>query len=114
TNARHLEAAMIPETPDLATLDLSFISLTLVVPAVAGIMRPGGTLLAPGKPQFEAGRGQVGEGGGGGGPEVRAAAVTRVRRAAAALALDVRGEADSVLPGPKGNREVFLWLVRPA
>jgi len=114
TNARHLEAAMIPETPDLATLDLSFISLTLVVPAVAGIMRPGGTLLALVKPQFEAGRGQVGKGGVVRDPEVRAAAVTRVRRAAAALALDVRGEADSVLPGPKGNREVFLWLVRPA
>jgi 23S rRNA (cytidine1920-2'-O)/16S rRNA (cytidine1409-2'-O)-methyltransferase len=114
TNARYLAARMLPETPDLATMDVSFISLTLVLPAVTGILRPGGTILALVKPQFEAGRGQVGKGGIVRDPEVRAAAVMRVRRAAEALGLDVRGEADSVLPGPRGNREVFLWLVRPA
>ena len=64
------------------------------------------------KPQFEAGRGQVGKGGVVRDPAVRTAAVARVRDAAAALGLDVCGEADSVLPGPKGNREVFLWLAR--
>jgi 23S rRNA (cytidine1920-2'-O)/16S rRNA (cytidine1409-2'-O)-methyltransferase len=64
------------------------------------------------KPQFEAGRDQVGKGGVVRDPAVRAAAVTRVRHAAVALGLEVRGETDSVLPGPKGNREVFLWLAR--
>ena len=103
TNARHL-----------ATMDVSFISLTLVLPAVRNVLRPGGMIVALVKPQFEAGRGQVGKGGVVREPEVRAAAVTRVQEAAAALGLDVRGAAESVLPGPKGNREVFLWLARPA
>jgi 23S rRNA (cytidine1920-2'-O)/16S rRNA (cytidine1409-2'-O)-methyltransferase len=78
------------------------------------VLRPGGTVLALVKPQFEAGRGQVGKGGVVRDPTVRAGAVVRVRQAAAALGLEFRGEADSVLPGPKGNREVFLWLVRRA
>ena len=64
------------------------------------------------KPQFEAGRGQVGKGGVVRDPAVRAAAVARVRDDAQALGLSVRGQSDSVLPGPKGNREAFLWLVR--
>jgi 23S rRNA (cytidine1920-2'-O)/16S rRNA (cytidine1409-2'-O)-methyltransferase len=112
TNARHLEPRALPETPDLATIDVSFISLTLVLPPVRDVLRPGGTVLALVKPQFEAGRGQVGKGGVVRDPAVRAGAVVRVRQAADALGLEVRGEADSVLPGPKGNREVFLWLVR--
>jgi 23S rRNA (cytidine1920-2'-O)/16S rRNA (cytidine1409-2'-O)-methyltransferase len=114
TNARHLAPGTLPEPPDLATLDVSFISLTLVLPAVRNVLRPGGMIVALVKPQFEAGRGQVGKGGVVREPEVRAAAVTRVQEAAAALGLDVRGAAESVLPGPKGNREVFLWLARPA
>jgi len=112
TNARHLTPAVLPEPPDLATLDVSFISLTLVLGAVSQVLRPRATMLAMVKPQFEAGRGQVGKGGVVRDPAVRAAAVARVRDAAAALGLDVRGEADSVLPGPKGNREIFLWLAR--
>ena len=114
TNARHLAPGALPEPPDLATLDVSFISLTLVLPAVRNVLRPGGMIVALVKPQFEAGRGQVGKGGVVREPEARAAAVTRVQEAAAALGLDVRGAAESVLPGAKGNREVFLWLARPA
>jgi 23S rRNA (cytidine1920-2'-O)/16S rRNA (cytidine1409-2'-O)-methyltransferase len=110
TNARRLDPGILPEAADVATIDVSFISLTLVLPAVAGIMAPGGTIVALVKPQFEAGRGQVGKGGVVRDPAVRAAAVARVRQAAAAIALEVHGEADSVLPGPKGNREVFLCL----
>jgi 23S rRNA (cytidine1920-2'-O)/16S rRNA (cytidine1409-2'-O)-methyltransferase len=112
TNARHLTPAVLPEPPDLATIDVSFISLTLVLGAVSQVLRPHASLLAMVKPQFEAGRGQVGKGGVVRDPAVRAAAVARVRDAAAALGLHVRGEADAVLPGPKGNREVFLWLAR--
>ena len=63
------------------------------------------------KPQFEAGRGQVGKGGVVRDDGVRAAAVARdPRRRPRSWGSTVRGEADSVLPGPKGNREVFLWL----
>src|SRR5262245_50319574 len=109
-NARRLEASMLAEAPDLATVDVSFISLKLVLPAVAAVLRPAGIVIALVKPQFEAGRGQVGKGGVVREPAVRAAAVARVREASRALGLTVRGEAESVLPGPKGNREVFLWL----
>ena len=103
---------MLAEPPDLATVDVSFISLALVLPAVAAVLRPAGSMVALVKPQFEAGRGQVGKGGVVRDPAVRAAVVARVRDEAQALGLTVRGESDSVLPGPKGNREVFLWLVR--
>jgi 23S rRNA (cytidine1920-2'-O)/16S rRNA (cytidine1409-2'-O)-methyltransferase len=112
TNARHLEPSALPEPPELVTVDLSFISLTLVLPALAAALRPGGAVVALVKPQFEAGRGQVGKGGVVRDPAVRAAAVARIRAAAAGLGLRVRGEAESVVPGPKGNREVFLWLER--
>jgi 23S rRNA (cytidine1920-2'-O)/16S rRNA (cytidine1409-2'-O)-methyltransferase len=113
TNARHLEARQLPEMPDVATVDVSFISLALVLPAVAGVLRPRGAVVALVKPQFEAGREQVGKGGVVHDPAARAAAVARVRRAAEDLALRVRGEADSVLRGPKGNLETFLWLEKP-
>ena len=113
-NARRLEASMLAEAPDLATVDVSFISLALVLPAVAAVLRPAGSVVALVKPQFEAGRGQVGKGGVVRDPTVRAAAVARVRDEAQTLGLMVRGESDSVLAGPKGNREVFLWLARPA
>jgi 23S rRNA (cytidine1920-2'-O)/16S rRNA (cytidine1409-2'-O)-methyltransferase len=112
TNARRLEASMLAEAPDLVTVDVSFISLALVLPAVAAVLRPAGSLIALVKPQFEAGRDQVGKGGVVRDPAVRAAAVARVRDEAQTLGLTVRGESDSVLPGPKGNREVFLWLTR--
>ena len=113
-NARRLEASMLAEAPDLATVDGSFISLALVLPAVAAVLRPAGSVVALVKPQFEAGRRQVGKGGVVRDPAVRAAAVARVRDDAQALGLTVRGESESVLPGPKGNREVFLWLARSA
>src|SRR5215831_16772254 len=112
TNARHLEASMLAEAPDLVTVDVSFISLALVLPAVAAVLRPAGSVIALVKPQFEAGRDQVRKGGVVRDPAVRAAAVARVRDEAQTLGLTVRGESDSVLPGPKGNREVFLWLTR--
>jgi len=113
-NARRLEASMLGEAPDLATVDVSFISLALILPAVAAVLQPAGSVVALVKPQFEAGRGQVGKGGVVRDPTVRAAAVARIRDEAQTLGLTVRGESDSVLAGPKGNREVFLWLARPA
>lgn len=110
TNARALVAGDLPETPDVATIDVSFISLTLVLPAVRAVVAPGGVVVAMVKPQFEAGRSAVGKGGVVRDPAARAAAVERVRAAAEALGYRVLGQADSVLPGPKGNVEVFLYL----
>jgi len=96
----------------VAVVDVSFISLTRVLPAVATLVRPGGTVVALVKPQFEVGRERVGKGGVVRDPAARAEAVANIRQAAAGLGLTVRGEAESVLPGPKGNREVFLCLIR--
>jgi 23S rRNA (cytidine1920-2'-O)/16S rRNA (cytidine1409-2'-O)-methyltransferase len=107
-NARTLEPADLPFAPSLATIDVSFISLTKVLPAVARCLAPGGEMLAMVKPQFELGRERVGRG------VVRDAADRReaillVARAAGELGLAVRGFASSGLPGPKGNRETFVW-----
>ena len=108
TNARNLSPADLPFPPDLATIDVSFISLAKVLPAVAACLEPGGEVLAMVKPQFELGRGRVRKG------VVRDAgdrreAILSVARAAGDLGLAVRGFASSGLPGPKGNRETFVW-----
>jgi 23S rRNA (cytidine1920-2'-O)/16S rRNA (cytidine1409-2'-O)-methyltransferase len=107
-NARAMTPADLPFAPALATVDVSFISLAKVLPAVARCLAPGGEVLAMVKPQFELGRERVGRG------VVRDAgdrreAILAVARAAAELGLPVRGFASSGLPGPKGNRETFVW-----
>lgn len=107
-NARELELTDLPFVPELATIDVSFISLTKILPAVARCLAAGGEVLAMVKPQFELGRKRVGRG------VVRDAgdrreAILIVTRAANELGLTVRGFASSDLPGPKGNRETFLW-----
>jgi 23S rRNA (cytidine1920-2'-O)/16S rRNA (cytidine1409-2'-O)-methyltransferase len=111
-NARTLAADDVPGTPELVTVDVSFISLALVLPAIARVVPPGGDVVALVKPQFEVGRDAVGKGGVVRDPAQRAAAVARVRAAAVDAGFVVRGEAESVLPGPKGNQEVFVWLSR--
>ncbi len=110
TNARELTPAMLPYVPDLATIDVSFISLTLVLPAVLRCMAGTYDLLAMVKPQFEVGRGQVGKGGVVRDPADRRAALAKVGEAAMALGASVLGCHSSGLPGPKGNRETFLHL----
>jgi 23S rRNA (cytidine1920-2'-O)/16S rRNA (cytidine1409-2'-O)-methyltransferase len=112
-NIRHLPQTAIPEPIDLATLDLSFISLTLVLPKILELLRPGGAILALVKPQFEVGKGQVGKGGVVRDPQLQQAAVARVAAAAAALGLQVSPAFPSPLKGPKGNQEYFLHLIRP-
>jgi 23S rRNA (cytidine1920-2'-O)/16S rRNA (cytidine1409-2'-O)-methyltransferase len=107
-NARAIELADLPFAPSLATVDVSFISLTKVLPAVARCLAPGGEVLAMVKPQFELGKERVGRG------VVRNAAdrreaIVKVAEAARELGLPVRGFASSGLPGPKGNRETFVW-----
>jgi 23S rRNA (cytidine1920-2'-O)/16S rRNA (cytidine1409-2'-O)-methyltransferase len=112
TNARHLAPDFLDEPVDLAVVDVSFISLRLVLPALAPLVRPGGGVLALVKPNFEVGRDRVGAGGVVRDPAVRAAAVRDVVAAATAQGLHVRGEVASPLVGPKGNRETFVWLER--
>jgi 23S rRNA (cytidine1920-2'-O)/16S rRNA (cytidine1409-2'-O)-methyltransferase len=106
-NARELAPGDLPFVPSLATIDVSFISLTKVLPAVAACLTLGGEVLAMVKPQFELGRERVGRG------VVRDdsdrhEAILAVAAAAAELGLPVRGFAPSGLPGPKGNRETFV------
>jgi 23S rRNA (cytidine1920-2'-O)/16S rRNA (cytidine1409-2'-O)-methyltransferase len=112
TNARHLARADLPEACGLVTIDASFISATLLLPRVREVA-PRARVLVLVKPQFEVGRERVGRGGVVRDEADRRAAVARVREAAEALGYAVGGEAESRLPGPKGNREVFLSLEPP-
>jgi 23S rRNA (cytidine1920-2'-O)/16S rRNA (cytidine1409-2'-O)-methyltransferase len=108
-NARDLSAGDLPFAPDLATIDVAFISLRKVLPAVAGCVASGGEVLALVKPQFELGRARVGKGGVVRSAADRREAILAVAEAAGGLGLPVRGLASSGLPGPKGNRETFVW-----
>src|ERR1700759_2137340 len=107
-NARALGPADLPFLASLATVDVSFISLTKILPAVATCLVPGGEVLAMVKPQFELGRERVGRGVVRD-PADRQEAVLKVARAARETGLPVRGIVSSGLPGPKGNRETFVW-----
>jgi 23S rRNA (cytidine1920-2'-O)/16S rRNA (cytidine1409-2'-O)-methyltransferase len=114
TNARDLTPEPLGGAVDLTVADLSFISLRLVLPALASCTRPDGDLLLMVKPQFEVGRTRVGPGGVVRDPALRAAAVLEVAGTAGELGLGVAGVVASTLPGPSGNVELFLWLRRDA
>jgi 23S rRNA (cytidine1920-2'-O)/16S rRNA (cytidine1409-2'-O)-methyltransferase len=121
TNARALTLAMLPSgssgndaLPDLATVDVSFISLAKVLGAVLNCMGAGYDVLALVKPQFELGRGRVGKGGVVRAAKDRREALIGAGQAALALGTAVVGYYSSELPGPKGNRETFIWLTDPA
>jgi 23S rRNA (cytidine1920-2'-O)/16S rRNA (cytidine1409-2'-O)-methyltransferase len=109
-NARSLTADALPYAPDLIVVDVSFISLGKVLPAVLGVAAERFDCLAMVKPQFEVGRGRVGKGGVVRDAEERRAAVAAV---AGAVPASVQGFAPSGLPGPAGNRETFVWLAEP-
>ena len=108
-NVRTLAPEQVAPAPDLVVGDLSFISLTQVLPALVSCAAPTADFVLMVKPQFEVGRELVGAGVVRD-PGLRAAAVTGVARAAAALGLGVAGVTASPLPGPAGNVEYFLWL----
>ena len=112
-NARHLTAEDLPYEPDLITIDVSFIGLAKVLPAVLGCAAPSFDCLALCKPQFEVGRERVGKGGVVRDAGDRRAALTAVAGAAERAGATVLGFAPSGLPGPKGNRETFVWLGEP-
>jgi 23S rRNA (cytidine1920-2'-O)/16S rRNA (cytidine1409-2'-O)-methyltransferase len=114
TNVRTLTPDQIGGPADLTVADLSFISLGLVLPALAACTASDGDLVPMVKPQFEVGRERLGSGGVVRNPEHRADAVLGVARQAAAEGLGVAGVVASPLPGPSGNVEFFLWLRRGA
>jgi len=108
-NARELDPGSFPFEPELATIDVSFISLAKVLPATAVCVPPGGDVLGLVKPQFELGPERVGKGGVVRDAPARREALRSAAIAASTAGLAVQGFASSGLPGPKGNRETFLW-----
>ena len=112
TNIRELTS--LPEQPDIATVDASFISLTKVLPATVALLRPGADIVALVKPQFEAARGEVDRRGVVRDPLVHASVIGRVAAWCVEHRLRVRGVATSPLLGPAGNKEFFLWIQVPA
>lgn len=113
TNAR----TMTPETlggelMDLAVVDASFIGLEKLLPAIAAVLRQGGTLVALVKPQFQVRPDEVGKGGIVRDDALRMRASEEVADAARAAGFEVKGETDCVLPGPGGNRERFLYAIK--
>ena len=113
-NLRHLDPTSLPAPVDLVVADLSFISLTLVLPVLAACARPGADLLVMVKPQFEVGRERLGSGGVVRDAGHREQAVATVAACARDHGLVIRAVEASPLPGPRGNIEYFLWLVSPA
>jgi 23S rRNA (cytidine1920-2'-O)/16S rRNA (cytidine1409-2'-O)-methyltransferase len=111
-NIRELSPAAIPETVGLAVVDVSFISLALVLPTVSRLLSPASDLVALVKPQFEVGKGRVGKGGVVRDPALHLEAVDAVRKVARQLHFTERGFVESPLRGSQGNREFFLhWTV---
>jgi 23S rRNA (cytidine1920-2'-O)/16S rRNA (cytidine1409-2'-O)-methyltransferase len=109
-NARAMKPTELPYAPGLIVIDVSFISLAIVLPPVLACAAARYDCLAMVKPQFEVGRERIGKGGVVREALLRREAIVNVGRAATALGAVVAGVASSGLPGPKGNRETFLWL----
>ena len=114
TNARNLSPAMLPYAPELIVVDVSFISLRTVLPAVLACAAARFDALALVKPQFEVGRGNVGKGGVVRDAELRVRALVEVGSAALAAGAAVLAFWSSGLPGPKGNLETFIQLAEPS
>lgn len=112
-NIRHLAPAALPAQPAMAVVDVSFISLEIVLPKLLELLPPEALVIALVKPQFEVGKGQVGGGGIVRDAAQQQAVVTRLRAAAAALGCTVVGECESPIRGAKGNREFFLAVRTP-
>jgi len=110
TNIRYLTPGDLPWRPELLVADLSFISLTTVLPAMTSIVEPAGDMLLMVKPQFEVGRQAIGRTGVVRDPVLRAASVAKVCDAAWQLGWGAAGITASRVPGPSGNVEFFVWL----
>jgi 23S rRNA (cytidine1920-2'-O)/16S rRNA (cytidine1409-2'-O)-methyltransferase len=109
-NFRYAAAGLLPEKVALAAVDVSFISLRHILPPLRAFLLPGAEVVALVKPQFEVGKGRVGKGGIVRDEGERREAVRAVADFAAEQGYSVRGQAESRIRGPGGNREVFLHL----
>lgn len=114
TNMRHAPADLLPEKVDLIVIDVSFISLRLVLPALGRFAKPGAHVVALVKPQFEVGRDKIGKGGIVRDEAARAVAVDSVAAAARELGFDLVGRTESPITGAKGNVEFLVHLRAPA
>jgi 23S rRNA (cytidine1920-2'-O)/16S rRNA (cytidine1409-2'-O)-methyltransferase len=112
TNIRYIDRSLIPEPVDLAVIDVSFISLTLVLPSVIPLLRDGGRVVALVKPQFEVGKGHVGTGGIVRDERQRRAVTEKVIFSGACLGLEATGVLDSPVKGRKGNQEILVGFRR--
>ena len=114
TNIRTINPELLGERVEIVVADLSFISLTLVMPALVSVTKPEADFLIMVKPQFEVGRENLGAGGVVRDPLLRKGAVLEVANSAYDMGLGTLGVVASPLPGPSGNVEYFLWLRRGA
>jgi 23S rRNA (cytidine1920-2'-O)/16S rRNA (cytidine1409-2'-O)-methyltransferase len=110
TNVRHMAADTITAPVDLVTIDVAFISLKIVVPAITQFLKPDGSILALIKPQFEVGKEQVGKGGVVREPELHQQVIKNLSDFFGTLRLTPQSVYPSPLLGPKGNREFFILL----
>ena len=113
-NARHLKRGDLPELLDLVVIDASFIGLEKLLPAASSLLGPDGEVIALVKPQFQVGQDRVGKGGVVRDPERRRQAVEDAVAASTSFGLSCVARADSVIAGPKGNQETFIWLRKAA
>lgn len=113
TNIRSVTPEQLDEVPELAVIDASFISLAKVLPPTVALLKPGGRIIALIKPQFEAGKGEVGKGGIVRDPAVHDKVIEDVRQTALELGLAVSGVCESPITGADGNREFLILLQLP-
>jgi len=111
TNARYLTLGQLGTRVELVTMDVSFISATMILPALPPLLKSRAEILVLVKPQFEVGRGQVGKGGIVRDPRLHQAAVGKVSRKLFELGFGLLGMCESALPGAEGNREYFLHAI---
>jgi 23S rRNA (cytidine1920-2'-O)/16S rRNA (cytidine1409-2'-O)-methyltransferase len=111
TNARNLKFDMIGSSAELVTMDVSFISATLILPVLPPLFEMPANVLVLVKPQFEVGKGQVGKGGIVREPALRQEAVAKVSRKLLELGFRDLAQAESILPGAEGNLEYFVCAV---
>ena len=112
-NIRYLETSDLLRPADMATIDVSFISLRLVLPKVKTLLRRGAEIIALIKPQFEVGKGKVGKGGVVRSDAEHVRVIDEIKEAAAALGFTIEDVTESPLLGPKGNREFLIYLTDP-
>jgi|SRR5918999_515797 23S rRNA (cytidine1920-2'-O)/16S rRNA (cytidine1409-2'-O)-methyltransferase len=110
TNIRYFDTRRLPRLADLATIDVSFISLKVVLPHVKPLLVVRGDVIALIKPQFEVGKGKVGKGGVVRSHEEHLRVIEQIKEASAGFGYEVCGVIESPLAGPKGNKEFFIHL----